>query len=224
MTVFFLSCCFSVANHSISVCVCVCVCSTCWLAAETTRWQSLNATETRNQHHRPLVDSSSSHSCVFPCILSALQWISQREDLDQSLVCPLGSLSCWETQATSLCWRLAACAWWEEGWNIWNFHLTHWSSDTVLRPEVDGEASDELWACQSMHSSASLVVWKSCSCFSPHLQMTGALMSASIDPHLSSESGGATIQQHPISMLNIFQIWMLLTFPCVAHLNKENRH
>ncbi|GLD52446.1 folylpolyglutamate synthase, mitochondrial-like protein [Lates japonicus] len=39
-------------------------------------WQSLNATETIYNHHRHPVTSSLSHSLVFPCILSTLQWIS----------------------------------------------------------------------------------------------------------------------------------------------------
>lgn len=127
MTVLFLCCCFSVANHSISVCVCV----QHMLAGcrdNQSRWQSLNATETRNQHHRPLVDTSSNHSRVFPCILSALQWISQREELEPPLLDRWAPCQA-ETQATSLCWWLAACAWWGECWNIWSFHLTHRSSE-----------------------------------------------------------------------------------------------
>uniref|UniRef100_UPI0037E7B543 folylpolyglutamate synthase, mitochondrial-like n=1 Tax=Semicossyphus pulcher TaxID=241346 RepID=UPI0037E7B543 len=42
-------------------------------------WQSLNVTETLNHQHRPLLAGSVSHSLVFPCILSALQWIRQRK-------------------------------------------------------------------------------------------------------------------------------------------------
>uniref|UniRef100_A0A4W6G5P4 Folylpolyglutamate synthase n=1 Tax=Lates calcarifer TaxID=8187 RepID=A0A4W6G5P4_LATCA len=52
-------------------------------------WQSLNPTETIHHHHHHLVTSSVSHSLVFPCILSALQWISQGE---QPALTPSGSL------------------------------------------------------------------------------------------------------------------------------------
>ncbi|XP_047448232.1 folylpolyglutamate synthase, mitochondrial-like isoform X2 [Mugil cephalus] len=40
-------------------------------------WQSLSATEEVRQRH--LVTSSGNHSLVFPCILSALQWINGRK-------------------------------------------------------------------------------------------------------------------------------------------------
>ncbi|XP_076586562.1 folylpolyglutamate synthase, mitochondrial-like [Chaetodon auriga] len=52
-------------------------------------WQNLNATDTENNHHRPLVGSSVSHSQVYPCILSALQWISQRTELEWAPAEPL---------------------------------------------------------------------------------------------------------------------------------------
>ncbi|XP_073321926.1 folylpolyglutamate synthase, mitochondrial-like isoform X2 [Pagrus major] len=69
----------STVNHSVSVCV-QHMLARC--RDNQSSWQGLNATGTTNQHHRPLVTSSSSHSQVFPCILSALQWISGREALE----------------------------------------------------------------------------------------------------------------------------------------------
>ncbi|KAM9359885.1 folylpolyglutamate synthase, mitochondrial-like [Symphorus nematophorus] len=47
-------------------------------------WQSLNATDTRSNQQRPLVSGFVSHSRVYPCILSALQWISQRQQLEST--------------------------------------------------------------------------------------------------------------------------------------------
>ncbi|KAM7392100.1 hypothetical protein PAMP_022735 [Pampus punctatissimus] len=59
------------AAHS-SVCVDVQHMARC--RANQSTWQSLNATEAI---HRHLLSNCRSHSLVFPCILSALQWISQ---------------------------------------------------------------------------------------------------------------------------------------------------
>ncbi|KAF7654674.1 hypothetical protein LDENG_00066700 [Lucifuga dentata] len=42
-------------------------------------WQSFTSASTGN-HHRHLVANSGNHTLVFPCILSALQWISQGKD------------------------------------------------------------------------------------------------------------------------------------------------
>lgn len=72
---------FSAARHSISVCVQQ-VLARC--RENQSSWEKLNATDTRNRHHRPLVSSCVTHSRVFPCILSALQWISQRTELESA--------------------------------------------------------------------------------------------------------------------------------------------
>ncbi|XP_070689587.1 folylpolyglutamate synthase, mitochondrial-like [Pempheris klunzingeri] len=55
-------------------------------------WRSLNATETINHHHRHLLISSVSHSLVFPCIASALQWITQRNKPQPASAGSLGSV------------------------------------------------------------------------------------------------------------------------------------
>ncbi|XP_071371741.1 folylpolyglutamate synthase, mitochondrial-like [Centroberyx affinis] len=63
-------------------------------------WQSLNATETLQYRRRPLVTDPRSRTLVFPCILSALQWINQGRDPSitvpaasrKSSTVPLGSV------------------------------------------------------------------------------------------------------------------------------------
>ncbi|KAM7416856.1 hypothetical protein PAMA_018772 [Pampus argenteus] len=61
-------------NNAARSSVCVDVQHMARCRANQSTWQSLNATETI---HRHLLTNCRSHSLVFPCILSALQWISQ---------------------------------------------------------------------------------------------------------------------------------------------------
>ncbi|KAI3372664.1 hypothetical protein L3Q82_022712, partial [Scortum barcoo] len=75
----------STAHHSISVCAQQML-GRC--RENQSCWQSLNATEPINHHHCHLLSSSVSHSLVFPCIFSALQWIRWRKEF-----APAGSLS-----------------------------------------------------------------------------------------------------------------------------------
>ncbi|XP_034548266.1 folylpolyglutamate synthase, mitochondrial-like [Notolabrus celidotus] len=69
----------SAAQHSSSECV-----HTARCRDNLRIWQTLNSSETLHPQHRHLVARSVSRSLVFPCILSALHWIRQTEQLQST--------------------------------------------------------------------------------------------------------------------------------------------